>query len=64
MNIPKKVLGWWFFLTGMAGGMLLGYMQWTKNNLTWPYSFVYISFLGVWYALFDYAIKLERANGR
>lgn len=60
MNLSKKQIGLWFFLTGMAGGMLLGYMQLKNNPMMWPYSFVYISFLGSWYALFDYVVNLEK----
>jgi hypothetical protein len=59
MNIPKNILGWWFFLTGFVGGALVGYMQITQNPMMWYYSFVYISFLGSWYALFDYTKRLE-----
>jgi len=62
MDIPKRLIGWWFLLTGFAGGMLLGYMQITQNNLMWIYSFIYISFLGSWYALFDYIKRLENAD--
>lgn len=57
MKIPKKIIGWWFLFTGFAGGMLLGYMQINSHPYVWPYSFIYISFLGCWYALFDYMKK-------
>jgi hypothetical protein len=68
MNIPKKLIGWWFILTGFAGGMFLGYLQMTQNipsmqlsqsGIIWIFSFIYISFLGVWYALFDYVLRAE-----
>lgn len=64
MSLPKKVIGWWFFLTGFAGGVLLGLLQMQRSlpepylgpdGIMWAYSIIYVSFLGVWFALFDYA---------
>jgi len=71
MNIPKKVIGWMFFVTGFAGGMLLGYLQFKdimpityllSNTIMWIYAFIYIGFLASWFALYDYAKKLEVKN--
>lgn len=73
MNLPKKLIGWWFFLTGFLGGALLGYLQLndamnlpflSDNAMMWIYSLIYVSFLGSWFALFDYTRKLEgNTNG-
>lgn len=59
MNLSKKFIGRFFFVTGFIGGMLVGYMQLTKNPLNWAYSIIYIMFLASWYMLFDYTKQVE-----
>jgi hypothetical protein len=58
MNIPKKVIGWWFILTGFFAFGYLGYLQINKQ----PYLILFLiilSFCGCWYALFDYMRRIE-----
>jgi len=58
MNIPKKLIGWWFFLTGFFAFGYIGYLQF-NNRMDWILAGIVLSFCGVWYALFDYAKRLE-----
>lgn len=62
MNIPKKVIGWWFFITGFIAFGYIGYLQINKLDGMWPIAIITLSFCGSWYALFDYVRGVENAN--
>lgn len=53
MDIPKKIIGWWFFITGFLSFGYIGYLQFTGKPFLIEFILT-LSFCGSWYALFDY----------
>lgn len=66
MTLPKKFIGWFFFIIGFLGAMLLGYINlayqkkiFVNEIMALVYTIVYLGFLAAWYMLFDYNKKVE-----
>ena len=59
MNIPKKVIGWIFFISGFSGGFFGAWLQLFYPKIQLYYWIIYMGLIGSWFALFDYVKKLE-----